>query len=295
VAEAKGKTDGTITLVSKERAPLGRGDACLIVIHGDDLGRRHALQSPVTAIGRSQTNHVTVDQESVSRHHATIQREGGALVLRDLGSTNGTYVNDLQVKEGPLHDGDLVQIGRTIFKVLLGESVEAAYHEEVFRLSTTDGLTQIWNRRYFMDQLGREFARARRYGRPLSVILLDLDRFKRINDRHGHLCGDHVLKQVAATLRSNLRQEDVPGRYGGEEFAVALPEIDGTGARKLAEKIRRLIGATRFAFEDERIRLTVSIGVATMEADTEGVDALLNTADERLYEAKRTGRNRVGA
>jgi len=293
VVDSDGKGDGTITLVGRDRARLGSGQACLIVIHGEELGQRHPLEGALTTIGRSQANDITIDQESVSRNHASIQRDGETLLLRDLGSTNGTYVNDQQMKEGPLRNGDLVQVGRTIFKVLQGETVESAYHEEVFRLSTIDGLTQIWNRRYFMDQLGREFARARRYGRPLSVVLMDLDRFKRINDRHGHLCGDHVLKQLAAILRANLRQEDVPGRYGGEEFAVVLPEVDAGGARKLADKIRRLIGTARFQFERESIRVTVSIGVATLTTETVQVDDLLGRADERLYEAKRRGRNRV--
>lgn len=286
--------DGTITLVRRDRAePGAKGEACLVVIHGEELGQRHSLERPATSIGRSRSSDVVVDQESVSRNHACVDRAGNSFVVRDLGSTNGTYVNDQPVGEGPLRDGDLLQIGRTIFKVLSGDSVERAYHEEVFRLSTTDGLTQVWNRRYFMEQLARELSRARRYKRPMSLILLDIDHFKRINDRYGHLAGDHVLKQLATALRNNLRQDDIVGRFGGEEFTVLLPEIDREGALQLAEKLRRLIEGTRFPFEQDAIEVTISLGVAGAAADTAEVDDLLRAADARLYEAKRGGRNRV--
>ena len=289
-----GDGDGTITLVRRERAETrSKGEACLVVIHGEELGRRHSLERPITAIGRARGSDVVVDQESVSRNHACIERSGDALLLRDLGSTNGTYVNDQPMREGALHHGDLVQVGRTIFKVLHGDSVERAYHEEVFRLSTTDGLTQVWNRRYFMEQLGRELGRARRYKRPLSLILLDLDHFKKINDRYGHLAGDLVLKQLATVLRTNLRQEDVIGRFGGEEFTVLLPELDREGALQLAEKLRRLIEGSRFPFEQDAIEVTVSLGVSSVTAEGGEVDDLLRAADARLYEAKRGGRNRV--
>jgi diguanylate cyclase (GGDEF)-like protein len=285
--------DGTVTIVRRDRARPGAGAACMVVIHGDDLGRRHGLSRPLTTIGRSQQSDVRVDQESVSRNHARVERVGENYVLRDLGSTNGTYLNDQAVQESALRNGDLVQIGRTIFKVLHGDSVESAYHEEVFRLSTTDGLTQVLNRRYFMEQLGRELARARRYHRPLGLILLDVDHFKQVNDEHGHLAGDHLLKQLAALLRGNLRQEDLIGRYGGEEFVVALPEIDGEGATRLAEKVRRLVQDARPRFEEDEIPVTVSVGVTALADDMDDAEALLRAADERVYQAKRDGRNRV--
>lgn len=287
--------DGTITLVGHERPNLGKGEACLVVIYGDELGRRYSLERPATTIGRAKDSDVRVDQEAVSRNHACVRSQDGALTLRDLGSTNGTYVNEQPVRESRLRNGDLVQVGRTIFKVLHGDRVEAAYHEEVFRLSTTDGLTQLYNRRYFMEQVAREEARARRYGRPLSLVILDVDHFKEINDRHGHVGGDHVLRQLATLLRANLRQEDLLGRYGGEEFAILLPETDAEGGRSMAEKIRNLVESARFQFEEESIAVTVSAGISSTAPDTQDHEDLLRSADEKLYEAKRAGRNRVEA
>jgi diguanylate cyclase (GGDEF)-like protein len=187
-----------------------------------------------------------------------------------------------------------VKIGRTIFKFLSGGNVENAYHEEIYRLTTVDGLTQIHNRRYFLEQLEREVSRARRYRRDLSLILFDIDRFKSINDGHGHLAGDYVLTQLATVVRGKIRREDLFARYGGEEFAIVLPEIDGPNAVAFAEKVRRLIEKAPFKFEDTLLQITVSVGVASL-ADEIDATELVKRSDDKLYEAKESGRNCVRA
>jgi two-component system, cell cycle response regulator len=268
-------------------------EACLVVIYGHDLGRKFSLESPSLTLGRSNKCDIQIDQESVSRAHSKIINAGRSVRIRDLGSTNGTYVNDELVEERTLVDGDFIKIGRTIFKFLSGGNIERAYHEEIYRLTTVDGLTQIFNKRYFSEVLDREIARASRYRRELSLVMCDLDHFKLINDTHGHLAGDAVLKTLAFTVKSKIRTEDIFARYGGEEFAIILPEIDGHNAHQFAEKVRRIVETTEFRFEGTLIPVTISMGVATLDLEEPAAAMLIKRADERLYEAKSAGRNCV--
>ncbi len=279
-----------VTVISKiSERPVGK-EACLVVIYGLELGKKFNLDQATISLGRSSKADIQIDQESVSRNHAKIVNTGKSIILRDLGSTNGTYVNDDLIDEYVLRDGDLIKIGRTIFKFLTGGNIENAYHEEIYRLTTIDGLTQIFNKRYFLEMLERELSRAKRYRRELSLLMFDIDHFKSINDSYGHLAGDYVLKQLSTAVKGKIRREDVFARYGGEEFAIILPEIDGPGALVMAEKIRKLIEKTAFKFEETKIPVTVSVGIAT---STEADDAasLIKRADERLYDAKNAGRN----
>ena len=268
-------------------------EACLVVIYGHDLGRKHSLESPSVTLGRSNKCDIQIDQESVSRAHSKITNAGRSVRIRDLGSTNGTYVNDELVEERTLADGDFIKIGRTIFKFLSGGNIERAYHEEIYRLTTVDGLTQIFNKRYFSEALAREIARATRYRRELSLVMFDLDHFKQVNDTHGHLAGDAVLKTLSLTVKSKIRTEDIFARYGGEEFAIILPEIDGHNAHQFAEKVRRIVETTEFRFESTKIPVTISMGVATLDPEEPTAAALIRKSDERLYEAKSAGRNCV--
>jgi diguanylate cyclase (GGDEF)-like protein len=230
----------------------------------------------------------------VSRNHAELKIDAGRLTIEDLGSTNGTIVNDEHIEEPlRLRNGDLIKIGRTIFKFIASNNIEAAYHDEIYRMTTVDGLTQVFNRRYFEDAIERELSRSRRYSRPLSLVLIDIDHFKKINDTWGHLAGDAVLKDVARTVRTRTRREDVLARYGGEEFALLLPEIDLKGASLLAEKVRKLVEKHTFTFDGEDIDVTLSAGVATVQKKGEDAHELIRKADEKLYEAKSAGRNRV--
>ncbi|MCE9670267.1 GGDEF domain-containing protein [Myxococcus stipitatus] len=283
-----------VTVISKISDRPVNLDAALVVIYGLDLGRKFDLTREETLIGRSSRCDIQIDQESVSRNHAAITATREGVRIRDAGSTNGTFINDELVEgERELRNGDLVKIGRTIFKYIAGGNIEAAYHDEIYRLTTMDGLTQIYNRRYFDEQLDREISRSRRYERTLSLVLMDIDHFKAVNDKFGHLAGDSVLKQLASTVRTRIRREDVFARYGGEEFGILLPEVSLPGAKQLAEKVRRLVEKQRFEFDRQAIPVTVSLGVAVLEALHREPGDLVRAADERLFEAKSTGRNRV--
>ncbi len=275
-------------------------EACLVVLHGEGIGRRVAIGAVPLSVGRSPTSELVFEEECVSRHHCRVEpstsRSGSqpdTWHIVDLGSTNGTLVNDTPVERQALQHGDQIQIGRNICKFLVSGSIESAYHDEIHRLVTTDGLTGLPNRRAFEEALQREFSRATRYTRPMAILMIDIDHFKRVNDTLGHLAGDAALRQIGALLRTNLRRDDLAARLGGEEFAVLLPEIDRAGATLTAEKLRRLIESRPVVFDTQRWPLTVSIGIASRAVtDTEAIE-VVRRADDMLYVAKREGRNRV--
>jgi two-component system cell cycle response regulator len=282
-----------VTPVSRISDRPSTSEACLVVIYGHDLGKKFNLDRDALIIGRSSGADIKLEQEAVSRNHCKLVNTGDSVIVRDLGSTNGTYVNDQLVDEYRLRDGDLLKIGRCIFKFLSGDNIESAYHEEIYRLTTIDGLTQVYNRRYFLESLDREMGRAQRYLRDLSLILFDIDHFKAVNDTYGHLAGDYVLKQLAMEIKRRIRREDILARYGGEEFAIILPELDNTSAMHFGEKIRRIASEANFRFDETDIPVTVSVGVTTLEPAVRDSASFIKRVDEKLYRAKSDGRNCV--
>ncbi len=298
-----GKDSTVVTVISKVPQEKPKKDACLVVINGADLGKKYLLAQSSTVIGRSSKVDIQIDEESISRSHAVIDNYGDVVIARDLESTNGTYVNDSPVRERRLHDGDQIKIGRTIFKFLSGSNVEAQYHDEIYKLTTTDGLTQIFNKRYFLKEMEREMSRSLRYDRELSLVMCDIDHFKGINDTYGHLAGDHVLRQVAKRITEHIRRDDIFARYGGEEFAMLLPELGRVKAAQLGEKLRKLIESEPFFFDNISIPVTISMGVSDLTEykgvvstiDLEDINpfAFIKLSDDRLYQAKQSGRNRI--
>ena len=274
-------------------SPSGSDDhGILIQIYGPKLGERYSLDGDVATIGRDLGNNIVLVDESVSRNHAKIERTARGFVLEDLDSTNGSRVNDDSIKSCLLKSGDQLQIGSFILKYIGSGNVEAVYHEEIYRMMITDGLTGIANRRKLDEAMENEFLRAKRYGRPLSIAILDADHFKKVNDTHGHIVGDFVLKKLATLFQQNIRREELLGRYGGEEFVVVMPEVDSSGAFQLAEKLRKTVEGTVFKSGEAELPVTISVGVATLGAE-ESVKAFLDTADQALYKSKEDGRNRV--
>ena len=271
---------------------LGPAEACVVHIYGGDMGRRHALTHELS-VGRDQSNSIVLEMDNVSRRHARFFQIDDVCYVEDLGSTNGTFINDADISgKTQLKNGDLVKVGGAIFKFISGGNVEGLYHEEIYRMTIIDGLTQIHNKRYFMDFLEREIARCSRYKRDLSLAMFDIDHFKVLNDTYGHLAGDHVLRKMAQVIGSRTRREELFARYGGEEFALVLPETDLTGARNVGEEIRQLVEDQVFVFDEEEISATLSLGIASTQGELETLE-LIKRADEALYQAKRAGRNRV--
>jgi diguanylate cyclase (GGDEF)-like protein len=265
-----------------------------VQIHGPNLGKKYVLDTEESTIGRDTKNNIVVDLDNVSRKHAKITIREGLLRLVDLGSTNGTYLNEEELSEECiLKNGDLIKIGGAIFKFLQGNNVESLYYEEIYKLTIIDGLTQIYNKRYFLEFLEREFGRAKRYSRDLSLILFDVDHFKKVNDGCGHLAGDYVLKELAGMVSTFVRKEECFARYGGEEFAVVVPESGPRNARLFAEKLRVLTMQHKFIFDEKEIPIALSLGVADVTSKMVDVDSLIRAADEQLFLAKKSGRNRV--
>jgi diguanylate cyclase (GGDEF)-like protein len=284
-----------VTPFSEPHIRTGAGHDCLVVIYApssNQLGKRFTITDGAVQIGRGMENQVVLHSDSVSRQHARVEVRGGNYFLVDMHSTNGTYVNDEPVQDAPLRRGDQIKVGDTILKFLSGADLESQYHETIYKMTIMDGLTGIHNKRYFVEQLDRELSRAARHGRPLTLVIADIDHFKNVNDEFGHLAGDHVLKEVAQLAKGRLRPDDVIARYGGEELAVILPETDLAGGVRIADELRKMVATQTFTFEDEDIDVTISCGVAELEPEWRSYD-FVRAADERLYEAKRAGRNRV--
>jgi two-component system cell cycle response regulator len=253
-----------VTVISKIGEKRPRSEACLVVIYGQRMGTRFPVKAGELLIGRSSQAHLQIDHESVSRRHARVMSTEGRIEISDMGSTNGTYVNDEIVTSRELSDGDLIKVGRTILKYLSNSNIETAYHEEIYRLTTIDGLTRCFNRRYLREQLVREVSRATRYKRPLSLVVFDVDHFTQLNEDYGHLAGDAVLAQLGKRVSRRIRREDVFARLSGGEFAIVMPEIDGKGALFLADRVQAIVSEGAFGFDDINIRVNITAGVTAL-------------------------------
>jgi len=282
--------------VGTPQATIRPGESCLVAIYGPELGRRVPLTGSGLTVGRDSARDLVIEVEDVSRLHCSIHVRGDAVYLRDEGSTNGTLVNDRPVRpkvDTPLSSGDRIQMAGAIFKFLAGGDVESLYHEEIYRTTIVDGLTQAYNRRYFEDFLTRELARSKRHSRPLALILLDIDHFKQINDTYGHPAGDHVLRELSASIRASIRREECFARYGGEEFALVCPETWLQAALGCAERLRALAERLTLQHDGRDLSVTISVGAACLEAGMQSPNELITATDRCLYEAKEGGRNAV--
>lgn len=272
----------------------------LVIIYGENLGKRFEITSDKLLIGRDLTSDIMINSTSVSRKHVLIYKGNGtdylakeAFWIRDLKSTNGTYIGEQAITEQELANGDVIKVGSTIFKFILGNDLETEYFEEIYKLTIIDGLTDIFNKRYFLENIEKEVSRCQRYSRPLSLIMFDIDFFKKINDNYGHLTGDYILKKLSKVVKDKIRREEIFARYGGEEFAIVMPESELKPAYILAEKLRKLIEETRFLFEGHVIPVTVSMGVSSLNKKVTTPFDLIAATDEKLYQAKGNGRNCV--
>ena len=288
----------TETWVTAPERPISitNRSACLVHIYptGPGMGTRYPLGDAPLVLGRGSDCEIRINDHSVSRRHARIQPGADGYYAVDLQSTNGTFVNDVPASMYKLKDGDYLRIGNCIYRFLMGGNVEAEYHEEIYRLTIIDALTDIHNKRYLLEFLDRELSRSARYHRPLSLIMIDLDRFKLVNEKLGHLGGDFILREMAVCVKGSIRKEELYARYGGEEFVIVLPETALENGIFVAERIRQLIERHLFQYEGKPYPITVSIGVSATSGETSLTPhELIRQADEKLFIAKNTGRNRV--
>jgi two-component system cell cycle response regulator len=264
----------------------------LIVIDGEDLGRRYDLDIART-IGRERDNDICLDHDSVSRHHAEIFADETGVRLRDLRSTNGTYVNETKVRQVYLNDGDTIKIGRTTLKYLNSENTEILYHEVLYIRGNIDHISGIRNRQSFDEKLANEVLRARAGCAAPTLLLLDIDQFGRCNHVWGRGAGNDVLRDIAGLLQQSMYPHDFVARYGGDKFAIILHGVDQVGGIRFAEHLRSMIQGHTFTLEDDSIKMTISIGTAVWSTEHDDVDKLLVSAEASLYRAKRAGGNRV--
>lgn len=265
-------------------------------IDGPNAGRVVALRSDQLTIGRSPRADLHLPEEGVSRKHARICWIDGAYVLEDLGSQNGTFVWGKPAAAVQLRQGDLIRLGPSVtLRFCWMDEHQKNLLEELYETSVRDPLTGAFNRRHFAERLDAELAYAKRHEAELSLLLLDIDYFKKINDQYGHLEGDRVLQDLTRACHHGLRTEDMFARYGGEEFAVLLRGVPLAGAARAAERLRAAI-AERVFVGAPSLAVSVSVGCASLGCIEDGsAGALIRVADRRLYEAKQSGRGRVVA
>ena len=282
---------------SQEAAPPVLQQRTVVkILSGHEAGRVHLMTGDTLVVGRATSCDLRIDDSSLSRQHCRIRKTNGAYFVEDMESRNGTQVNGMRIKAPVLlQDGALIQLAAgTIIMFSHQEDLEVQAEQRLYASAVLDPLTGLHNRRHLDARLKSEFAFANRHGTPLSVLLIDIDHFKKVNDTYGHPGGDAALRALADRLQRTVRTEDIVARYGGEEFAVVARGIEGPGALLLAERIREQAHKIKVQHEDANISFTISVGVATMTRERvfDTIAALLKAADDALYKAKESGRNR---
>jgi diguanylate cyclase (GGDEF)-like protein len=291
------RSDNTLEVQVEPRGVASAGrTGVLTVLSGERPGTVIPIERELV-IGRTDESDVFFGDESLSRRHARVFRRQGVYFVEDLASTNGTFVHGVAVSEAvPLEDGAHIQLGRaTILRFTLRDGAELAERQRIYEATVRDALTGVYNRHFLDERLASELSFAKRHGTWLSVLFVDADHFKLINDEHGHAAGDRVLRAIAKVLQDRVRSEDEVARFGGEEFVVLIRGIDPPGVAVVADRLRASVEALEIDVGTTSLRVTVSIGVATQSPDQEraSVEALLAEADAALYRAKEAGRNRV--
>jgi diguanylate cyclase (GGDEF)-like protein len=274
--------------------------AYLVVLAGPHFGEMFRLEpGRQMEIGRRPAADVFVQDSGVSRRHATILADGDGAILRDLRSRNGTFVNGRPVSEARVSDGARIQIGATTtLRFAMSDATDAEFQRRIAEAALRDPLTGIHNRSMFAERLAAEILAYRSRPRPLALLALDIDRFKLVNDAHGHVAGDAVLKAVATAIRESARPEDVVARWGGEEFVVLARDTSVARAVALADRIRAAAAAKVTTWNGAAVRVTLSAGVAVLapprQVLAEAAErVLVESADRALYRAKGLGRDRV--
>jgi two-component system, cell cycle response regulator len=284
----------TVIATHPSAKPASNKRARLVVLAGSNVGEMYDLQG-TSIVGRGRDADIRLNGDGVSRQHARITVGADSAELEDLGSTNGVFVNGDRIARCQLQQDDKIKLGRvTILKFAYQDEIDEDFQRAMFESASRDALTQAYNKRFFLERLNSEFAFSIRHRSHLSLVMFDLDHFKRINDTYGHLGGDFVLATLAKHVQATVRSEDVFARYGGEEFVIVSRGVDLSSTVMLAERIRLLTERTSFDYEGRSIAVTISLGVAAMPHDEiKTAEDLIARADRALYEAKRAGRNRT--
>ncbi len=279
-------------------------EACLVQYSGDSIGKRYKLSEKELILGRSAEVEITIDEKSVSRKHAQIQVDEENVFIQDLGSANGTFVNDKLLFKNDnyaLKDQDMIRMGSILLKFFSDDNWDGYIQDKIYKMATIDGGTNIFNKQYLLDALDTQFKISQTNGQELAIIYFDLDHFKKVNDNYGHNAGDQLLKELADMVKEIVRKDDIFGRFGGEEFVILLPKTDLDTAYEMAERIRKTCEETVYKLDYEKggkpqtvdHKQTLSVGISVYETSMEIPKNLLESADQKLYHSKDTGRNKI--
>lgn len=269
---------------------------CLIMIKGDYIGEVYELDASVTMIGRSDDVNLTVSDISISRRHAMLAFRNQNFYVSDLDSTNGTFINkELVGSARLLREGDKLTVGSVTFKFSYQDDEDTEYHLMLRNMAIKDGLTRIYNKRYFEEVLNKEFDYNRRNNSGLSLVMFDIDHFKAVNDDFGHPAGDFILKELAQLVEHAARGYDVFARFGGEEFIFLMRGAELDAAIMLANRVRTAVETHQFVYDQQTLKITVSLGVSYWNGSDAMASAqsIIEAVDKKLYEAKNSGRNKV--
>jgi len=294
------------TICDRKLIPPGNGaqkaeqSIMLTIIGGNetDFGKHFILEKKQTVLGRGKTVDISILDGKISKVHCEIavSKSGKSIEqisIRDLDSTNGTYVNGESISQVTLKAGDKIQVGDTVLQLSYSDEIEKEYHAKLFNFAARDALTGLYNKRFMVNELESYSRIARRSGRAFCIIMIDIDDFKQINDRFGHLSGDEYLKHLAELITHSLRDQDIAGRIGGEEFLVILPETTIDGAFQLAVRIRKNVEDFVLHHQNHKIQTTISAGVCQFENKIKDIKEFLDLADQAMYEAKKSEKNKV--
>lgn len=252
-------------LESELRARRQQVAAYVVVLQGTNVGEMHKIEGPEMVVGRAVSAQVRLNDDGISRRHCRILSIGGEVIIEDLGSANGTLVNGEMVQHQALKEGDKIRLGATTtLKFTYQDKLDESFQQQMIDAALRDGLTRTYNKKFFQDRLETEFAYARRHRTMLSLVMYDVDYFKRVNDTYGHLAGDAVLVHLARITQATIRTEDVLARYGGEEFAVICRGIALLNAGVLGERLRARVEQENFDYQGTRLPVTISVGVAAL-------------------------------
>lgn len=288
-------TDIKSALATSESEAMKK-PAALLVVGGDLNGTIFDLNESTLSIGRNADNEIPLEFNGISRYHfKVIKQSEDRWIIQDLGSKNGTFVNNKKItSDNYLNKGDIIKVGNIALKYLPKGDPERLTYDKLQLEANTDRHTGCFNKAYFNNALDLEVKKSKLTGNPLSLIVFDLDHFKKLNDNYGHDAGDYVLKEGAELIRkTGVREGDIFARYGGEEFVILLPKTNLKQSFEIAERLRKLIEQHAFVYENKKLPVSASIGVADYRQGVNSGTELFKRADSAVYKAKEGGRNQV--
>lgn len=266
----------------------------LRIIYPQTHCKCYELKDKPLIIGRGDDVDIQLNDDLISRNHCKINVINDQLTVEDLGSTNGTLIDGKPISFQMLQFDERLQVGPYVMKIEHKAPYEVQYEQNLFTAATTDGLTGLLNRGCFNELSVQQLKICSSEQQQFSLVMLDIDHFKQINDSFGHPAGDLVIKTIASVLNKNKRCNDLIGRYGGEEFIMLLPNTSSQEAAAFCERIRSNIENLIISYDEHQISVTISIGIISLTTGTEKtMETLIEMSDQCLYQAKNQGRNQV--